>query len=141
MTSRSMLAKIYEAVLFFIYKLHQWSERSEPAAPMLGVTFAVSMFNALALLSIANLVFVMTGKDALSFFLLFKSRWQFAPVVIGWMLLHYALIEFTGLKRKAIERFAAKRLREKSGKYVLLAIGVNVAVLILSAVFYLRVKF
>lgn len=137
----AMSSRIYFAVLFFIYKLHQWSERSEPAAPMLGVTFAVSMFNALALLSVANLVFVVTRVDALNFFLLFESRWHFAPVVVGWMLLHYLLIEFTGLKRKALQRFAVQRTREKSGRYVLLAIGVNVAVLILSATLYLWVKF
>lgn len=108
---------------------------------MLGVTFAVSMFNALALISTANVIFVTTGKDTLTFFLLYDDKWHFAPVLIGWMLLHYALMETTGLKREALSRYSDQKYSRKGGGCVLLAIGANVVVVILSSVLYIAAKF
>jgi hypothetical protein len=132
--------KIYNMVLYFVYRIYRWSERGEPDAPMLGVVFITGSFNALALFSLFGLIYIFTKHDPLAFITFFPSKWHFAPVSLGWYILHYIVLEKTGIKRQALKKYSKQKIKN-GGVYVVIAIAADVILLIVSAYFYMEIKF
>jgi hypothetical protein len=123
-----------------VYRIYRWSEKSEPDAPMIGVVYLISILNALALLSLLGLVYIFTKHDPLIFITFFPSKWHFAPIVIAWGMLHYVLLEKTGIKKQALKKYSKQTIKN-GGVYVLFGIAANVLLLIVSAYFYMKIKF
>ena len=126
-------------MLFFIYKLYQWSKHSDPDTPMFGVTVGVVMFNVFFLFSLINIIYITANIDVLHYFFeVYKSKIEFIPAWIAWIGTHYFVLEKCNLKKAALERFSNKELPKHGSIYVLLAIVFNVMLFLVTTVIRLE---
>jgi len=132
---------IYNAILFFVFKLFQWSERSEPAVPMLGVTFAIAIFNFFLAISIANILYMTTGIDLILNITTFEDKFAFTPIIVVWFFSHYFILEKGGIKKAALEKFSNAVLPRCGSLAVLSVICFNIILLFTTTALYMTKKF
>lgn len=127
------------AIYYFIFKCYTWAKTSDRSTPMLGLVFAVGMFTAILVLTCASMIYVVSRVDALAFFGWFENKAQFIPVLLVWFGLHYALLEWGGLREAALKRFPPDI--PNGGRVVVIAIAANCIACILAAIMYMIRKF